>query len=558
MFRWLQSCVQGDEVREIERGVQSMAEDGNRKRSRRPLALAGAAVLMLAVLGGCGSTVTNSSTTSQASGSGPSGTITMGSQTPPTSIDPAIGNDDASTVFLTVLYDPLYRYIGQQAEPWLAKSAVPSDGNKTWTITIHSGVKFQDGNALTAQDVVYSWQRLLNLKQGFASLFLPIMSASDISASNSTTVVVHLARPFSPFPELLPYVFTLDSAAVKAHPANNGETWLSSNAAGSGPYEIVSWQPNNEYVLKANPKYWKGWSGHHPEEIDWKIMNSLSTRELAVASGAANMINWMNIQSYRSLRTNAKVRVSAAPTAETFAVVMNTVAGPTTNIWLRRAIVAAFPYALVRKQVFGGIGTPIGGPVPQNVSGADPALKPLNQNIALAKADLAKANLPAGGISLDYVYSAGLAEEQQLGLVLASTLKPLGITVHVVAQPWPTFSSNLASASQAPSLSAVYFQGFYDSPDSFLTPQFSDQSSGWEDGSHLNVPTINNLLKQAALATSPAQQNQDYIAAQQAIVNEAPAAFVVQVDTLRAASANLVWPSSLFGPTTDYYFTYLK
>lgn len=524
----------------------------------RALLKAASAIGVVAILASaCGSTTPSAKPASNATGK-PVGTVTMGSQTPPTSVDPAVGNDDASTVFLSILYDPLYRYIGSQAQPWLAKSAVGSNSNKTWTITINSGAKFQDGNPVTAQDVVYSWQRLLNLKQGYASLFLPIMSASDILATGPTTVVVKLTRSFSAFPQLLPYVFTLDPAVVKAHPANSGQTWLSSHSAGSGPYEIVSWQPNQQYVLKANPNYWKGWSGHHPAKIVWKVMDSLSTRELAVSSGAANMINWMNIQVWNSLKSNSKVHVSAAPTAETFAVDMNTATGWTKNIWLRRAIVAAFPYKSVVKQIFGGIGTPVGGPVPPNITDSDTALKPGTQNLALAKADLAKANLPKGGITLDYGYSAGLAEEQQLGLLLASTLKPLGITVKVEAQPWPTFSTNLGSASQAPSLSAVYFQGFYDSPDAFLTPQFSNQASGWEDGTHLNVSSINTLLAQAALTSNPATGRSLYIQAQQQIVAQAPAVFVLQVATLRAASSNLVWPSSPFGPSTDYYFTYLK
>ena len=483
---------------------------------------------------------------------GPKGTVTMGSDVPPTSIDPAIGNDDASTIFLTVLYDPLYRYVGNHAVPWLATSAVPSQGFQTWTIHIRQGVHFQDGHLVTAQDVVYSWRRLLTLQQGFSSLFLPYMSASDVSASGPLTVTVHLRSPFSALPDILPYMFTLDPAVVKAHPSDHGETWLSIHGAGSGPYEIKEWQPNNQYVLTYNKNYWKSWSGSHPATIVWKVMPNLSDRQLALISGHVNQINWLNIQTWRALKASSNVVADYAPTAETFGIDINTQAGPTKSLWLRKALAAAFPYRVAVKEIFGGIGTPVGGPVPYDVTDANRALKPGKQNLALARADLTKGRI-AKGTTVEYAYVTGLAEEQILGEVLASTMRPLGINIKVVPMTWPTLSTDMAQAKTDPSLTALYFQGFYDSPESFLTPQFSNQASGWEDGSHLNVPAINRILSKAAVTASAARARSLWIGAQAMIMAQQPAIYVTQVDTLRAYSRGLVWPNSIFGPTSDYY-----
>jgi peptide/nickel transport system substrate-binding protein len=488
---------------------------------------------------------------------GPQGTITMGSDVPPTSLDPAIGNDDASTIFLNVLYDNLYRYVNSRAVPWLATGAVPSAGYTVWTIHVRPGVKFQDGNPVTAQAVVYSWQRLLNLGQGYSSLFLPYMSASDVSASGPLTVTVHLKAPFSALPEILPYLYVLDPAAVKAHPAKDGETWLASHSAGSGPYEIQSMTPGSQYVLTDNKDYWHGWAGSHPAQIVWKVMTSLSTRQLALLNGTVNQINWLNIQTWRALKASPKVKADYAPVAETFGVDMNTQAGPTKNLWLRKALAAAFPYQAAVKAIFGGVGTPVGGPVPPSVTDSDTALKPGVQNLALAREYLKKGGI-ARGTTVEYAYVTGLAEEEELGQVLASTMKPLGINIKIVAMTWPTLSTDMGSPATDPSLTALYFQGFYDSPESFLTPQFSSSASGWEDGSHLDVPAINALLAKAAVAPSAAAARSLWIQAQAEIMAQQPAIYVTQVDTLRAYSSNLVWPNSIFGPTSDYYFIHYQ
>src|SRR5690349_6266580 len=92
-------------------------------------------------------------------------------------IDPAIGHDGAIATTQKHLYDTLYRHHGNPAElvPWLATGHTVSDDAKTWTFTLDPNATFKDGSPVTADAVVYSTQRIIDLNQGVAWMFAGIL-----------------------------------------------------------------------------------------------------------------------------------------------------------------------------------------------------------------------------------------------------------------------------------------------------------------------------------------------------------------------------------------------
>ncbi|MGH2346688.1 MAG: ABC transporter substrate-binding protein, partial [Chloroflexota bacterium] len=481
----------------------------------------------------------------------------MGSAVPVPSIDPAIGSDDAETNFMEALYDTLYRYQGTPPKlmPWLAKSASVNKAGTVWTVHLRSGVTFANGDPLTASDVAYSFDRLLAIKQGYSYLFSPFLSTGSVKAVNPTTVSFTLNHPFSPFLQMLPYGYIVDQKQVVAHQVkgDKGKAWLTDHAAGSGPYVISSWTPNQDYVLTKNTHFWGGWSGAHLDTVDWKVIPDLSARQLALKVGNVQAINWLSVTSFDAMKTTPGITAIPEVSAEEFMVNLNTQSGPTADPNLRKAIAYAVDYNTVIKVIFGGYGAQIGAPVPRGFKGYQASLAPITTDMNKAKQYLAKSKYPHG-TTITYTYVTGLDEERRLGLLLLSDLAPLGIKVNVVAEAWPSLVSQEAKPTTAPSMSPLYFQAQYDSPYNWLYSQYSSTTLGsWQNEAQFNNPTVDKLMALGAQSTDAKKALQNFAKAQTMIVTSTPAIYLLQNKILELYSSKLNWPYSPLGASSDFY-----
>ena len=162
---------------------------------------------------------------------------------------------DVPSVFLKVnLYDSLFEYAGDPPEPrpLLAKSITPDATGRVWEAELVSGVKFHDGSELTADDVVYSFRRLLALRRGPATTFAPFLAADGVAATGRHSVRFTLKEPYAPFVATLPMVPIVNKALVEANTKDNdwGQAWLAANDAGSGPYKAVAGSFKPEAVTR--------------------------------------------------------------------------------------------------------------------------------------------------------------------------------------------------------------------------------------------------------------------------------------------------------------------
>ena len=491
------------------------------------------------------------------SGAASGGTLIFGSAVPVPSIDPAVGSDDAETNFMEALYDTLYRYQGNPPKlvPWLATSATSADSGATWTLHLRNGVRFANGDPLTAQDVVYSFNRLLTIQQGYAYLYQPLMKVGSARALNASTVQFHLLHPFGAFLETLPYAYIVDQKQAQAHAAHGdwGKAWLTDHAAGSGPYVISSWVANQTYNLTRNTSYWAGWSGAHLAGVQWKVIPELSSRELALRVNNVQAINWLSVTAYDAMKTTPGITAVPEPSAEEFMVNMNTVSGPTADLNVRKAIAYAVDYDTAIRIIFGGYGTRIGAPIPPGFKGHDPALAPVTQNLTTAKSYMAKSRY-AKGVTIQYTYVTGLDEERRLGLLLLSDLKPLGINVKVVAEAWPTLVSQEAGPKTAPSMTPLYFQAQYNSPYNWLYSQYSSTTRGtWENEPQFSDPLVDKLMAQGAQTTQWERASGYFNQAERRIVAAMPAIYLLQNKILELFSSKLSWPYSPLGASADFY-----
>ncbi len=184
------------------------------------------------------------------------------------SFDPAVAYEFTGVLLAHNAYETLVKFEGADLstiKPALAQSWDIKDSGSQWDVTfkLRSGAKFASGNAITADDVVYSFQRVLKLNKSPAFLFTDIAQLKDssIKATDPSTVVISLPKTASPQGFLAVLTFTIgsvvDSKDVKARETggDSGSGYLLDHSSGSGAFVIDHWTKNSEVQLKANPQY---------------------------------------------------------------------------------------------------------------------------------------------------------------------------------------------------------------------------------------------------------------------------------------------------------------
>src|SRR5689334_15178386 len=176
----------------------------------------------------------------------------------PANVDPHQIFDVPMQLYSLNTYDNLYRYEGNPPElrPWLAQSHTVSADGLTWEFKLRPGAKFHDGSEITADDVVYSFRRVLALGKAPSGAFKPVLKPDNVTAPDKYTVRFVLDHAYAPFLAAVPIVMVVNPREVKAHETNNdwGAAWLASNAAGSGAYvlDAATYRPLERVDLKRN------------------------------------------------------------------------------------------------------------------------------------------------------------------------------------------------------------------------------------------------------------------------------------------------------------------
>lgn len=152
---------------------------------------------------------------------------------------------------LAAVYDVLMRYDteAKKYRPWLAESLRSSADLKTWTLKLRDGVRFSDGTPLDAEAVVGSIDWYQRSKGADTALLAPNLAAAR--ATDDSTVVFTLRKPWATFPAMLAQA----PGMIVAPAAYASKTF---RPVGAGPFTLGSYAPQEEMVLKANKKYWKG------------------------------------------------------------------------------------------------------------------------------------------------------------------------------------------------------------------------------------------------------------------------------------------------------------
>jgi peptide/nickel transport system substrate-binding protein len=206
-------------------------------------------------------------------------TLVMVIESSPTNLDPRVGVDAQSERIDTLLFDSLvHRDDHFNLQPWLADSwEIPNA--QTYIFRLHHGVRFHNGQPLTARDVKWTFDSLLSgkIRSAKTSTYAPV---DRIDAPDDYTVVFHLKEPFAPM------LWNLSDGAIGIVPYGSGDDF-NRKPIGSGPFRFVRAQMDKEVVIERNPEYWA--MPAKLERVEFKVIPDATTRALELRKRSADI-----------------------------------------------------------------------------------------------------------------------------------------------------------------------------------------------------------------------------------------------------------------------------
>jgi peptide/nickel transport system substrate-binding protein len=231
-------------------------------------------------------------------------TLVMIIESSPTNLDPRVGVDAQSERIDELLFDSLVRRDEHfDLKPWLAESWEIPDP-QTYIFHLHHGIRFQNGQPLTARDVKFTFDSLISgkLRSAKTSTYAPV---DHIDAPDEYTVVFHLKEPFAPL------LWNLGDGAIGIVPYGSGEDF-NRRPIGSGPFRFVSAQQDKEVVLERNPDYWAAPAKLH--RVQFKIIPDATTRALELRKQSADVaVNALTADTVVALESDRNLTVMESP-----------------------------------------------------------------------------------------------------------------------------------------------------------------------------------------------------------------------------------------------------
>lgn len=453
-------------------------------------------------------------------------TLVIGKPADPQTLDPAVTFDNNDWTITYPSYQRLVSYktdgdksstevTGDLAESWDV-----SPDNLVWEFKIKPGNKFDDGTAVDAAAVKFSFDRLMTLKQGPSGAFPEDMVVAVIDPQ---TIRFTLKTPFAPF------LFTLahnGASIVNPLVANKGaetNAWLSSHTAGSGPFRLTNWQKGQSVTMEPNPYF----AGPKPafKTVILKTIAEPSVRRLQLERGDLDIIEDMPEDQLGALGGKPGVVVRDFPSLRVTYLYLNNKKGPLTDVNARRAITEAVDYNGIVKGILKDKAKLLNGPIPDGMWGYDSSLPVMKQDMAAAKNSLAKA--PQKITNLNYMYSDKDANWEPIGLTLQAALAPLGINLKLEKTANATLRERVGQADYDIAV-GTWSPDFAD-PYMFMNFWFDSKMQGLQGNrSFYSNPEVDKLIREAAAVSDTAKRIELYQTAQKKVLDDSVYAYLYQ------------------------------
>ena len=437
-----------------------------------------------------------------------------GSAAEPESVDP----HKTSTIYEAhVLRDLFMGLVIQDAKaeliPGAAESWTISDDGKVYTFKLRSGATWSDGNPVTAEDFVYSFQRLEDPATGaeYASMLYPIVNAEEVNtgkakpeeigvkAIDAGTLEVTLKAPTPYFLEMLTHqaAYPVSKASIE----RDGADWIKpGKLVSNGAYTLAEWVPNDHLKMVKNPKFYDA------ENVKIDVVNFIPTEDRSSAmkrfeAGELDSYDDLPTEQLTELKAKFGDQIRVAPYLGTYYYAVKIDKAPWDNVELRNAISEAIDRDFLAEKVWNNSMFPGYSMVPPGINGYTPAMASFADKSQIDREDEAKAVLeklgytPEKPLKMEIRYNTS-ENHKNTAVAIQEQLKPLGIEVTLLNTDTKTHYAHLEQKGDYDFARAGWIADYQD-PETFLG--ISRKASG-NNYSNFNNPKFEELMDKAAAA----------------------------------------------------------
>lgn len=406
------------------------------KKGRRLIALFMLAVFTLtAVLSGCADgkgTVTSDGTDD--SSSGQANEITVGiAQDLDTSLDPHLVTAAGTREVLFNIFEGLVKPDSDgNITPAVAESYEFSPDGTVYTFHLRDGVRFHNGDEVTAEDVVYSIKRCAGMLDDGGDILVPAFSViTDVTAPDEKTVEVTLSEGNI---ELLAYFASTDAAIIPMDYADQAVA-----PVGTGPFQFVSRTPQESFVMERFDGYWG--EKAYLDRVNYRIITDANTLVLSLKSGAIDVCAHLTVDQASDLGDAFTVYEGTMNLVQ--ALYLNNAAAPFDNELVRQALCYAVNVEEINSFVCGGKGVAVGSSMyPAFGKYFMPELSDAYPyDPEKAKALLAQAGYP-DGFTFTITVPSNYTQHVYAAQVVAQQLDMVGVKAELKQVEWGTWVSD--------------------------------------------------------------------------------------------------------------------
>jgi peptide/nickel transport system substrate-binding protein len=451
-------------------------------------------------------------------------------------IAPVTGNGDIFADEL--LYNGLTRSDpnGTDAvQPALASSWDVSADGKTYTFHLRQGVKFSNGDPLTAEDVKFSLDRFGNPKINtqLANVAAGYKSSKVIDAS---TVQVDLSVPVASFLYNIS-IFPAFIVPKKLVQSEGDDFWKA--PVGTGPFKVKEFVTGSHITFAKNTNYWE--SGKpYLDTVQFNFATDSNSRLLAVEGGQAQIADGVLYSQINAVSARKDLTVQSARVPLFMGMWLNHQKAPLADLNVRKAMQYALDRQLMNTSIFRGVGT-----IPNSVlmslkyDAPDSTVAPYPYDLAKAKAAMAASKYPQG-FSTTLQYPAGYDFYKQTALLMQQEYAAIGIKVKLVEETATAATTNWSSSKYDLIFPFAQFTSDLTVPDEYALFLAGDKSLGlqgffsnWYDAS------VTKLVDQFTTTTDEAERAKQWPVIQQKLMDATPVINIMNLPFVNAHQNNV-------------------
>ncbi|HLZ27179.1 MAG TPA: ABC transporter substrate-binding protein [Chloroflexota bacterium] len=449
------------------------------------------------------------------------GTLRVGLDVDADSLDPRLTKNTSGFRIRELAFNglvainPDFTPVPDLAEKWDNPDAT------TWVFHLRPGVKFHDGTDLTASDVKYTYESVLdpNFNSPTRAFYLTV---DKVEATDKNTVSFTLKSPFAPFLSYMDLAIVPQAAAEKSD--------FGTHPIGTGAFKVDTWTSGDSITLSANEGFYAG--RPNLDRVQVKVVPDNSARVVGLESGDLDFVQSpVSPQDVSRVQTAAKLKVDRTPAAGYTYVNLNTADPMLSDKRVRQALSHLVNKQQIIDTIYKGIGKPANGPIVPGMWAYSADVPAYDYNPETAKQLLDAAGWTAGAtgtrskggqkLSLVVRTHSEDPDRKQLIQVLQSEFQKVGIDATTNTVEFPAFFQDVQDGKFQ--VGVIGWLNLSD-PDRATFRQFTiDGTANY--GKYRN-DQVDKLLKDARTTLDQSKAKTLYADAVKQIVDDAPYIFV--------------------------------